>query len=52
MHQIYLEILSDALWIKAFWDDHHPSLDVEAQSNLCSCLVVLLPNGIQHRILQ
>lgn len=50
--QIYLEILSDALWIEAFGDHHYPSLDAETQSNLCSCLVVLFANGIQHRILQ
>lgn len=49
---IYLEILSDALWIETFWDHHHPSLDIETQSNLCRSLVVLLANGIQHRILQ
>lgn len=50
--QMYLEILFDTLWIEAFWDDHHPSLDAETQSNLCSCLVVLSANGIQHRVLQ
>jgi len=50
--RIYLKILSDAWWIEAFWDDHHSSLDAETQCNLCSCLIVLFANGIQHRILQ
>ena len=47
-----LEVAGDPVRAEALGDDHHASLDVEAQGHLGAALVVLSPDGDQDLVLQ
>lgn len=42
----------DPLGAEALGNHHDSSLDIEAQGHLGTALVVLLPNGYEHLVLQ
>lgn len=48
----YLEVVFDPLGAEALGNHHDSSLDIEAQGHLGTALVVLLPNGYEHLVLQ